>query len=115
MAWAHAHAAAVTAFFRPQCITRRWGGGNFVHDHTRTFSAVRRSSFLPLELPDEYTSGRVGTLHIYGAVRLGKSEWALAQFDNRRICATCAVWPNDPMGRIVGRRVIHEEIRDRLF
>lgn len=41
-----------------------------------------RSSFIPLELPPLYTSGKVGTLHIHGAVNLGKSEWALAQFDN---------------------------------
>ena len=35
-----------------------------------------------LALPDAYTSGAIGTLHICGAVRLRKSEWALAQFAN---------------------------------
>jgi hypothetical protein len=41
-----------------------------------------RSSFLPLELPEAFASGIVGTLHIWGTVNLGKSEWALAQFEN---------------------------------
>ena len=41
-----------------------------------------RTSFLPLTLPELFTSGAVGTLHIWGAIRLGKSEWALAQFAN---------------------------------
>ena len=39
-------------------------------------------SFLPLALPVQFTSRAVGTLHIWGAVRLGKSEWALSRFDN---------------------------------
>jgi hypothetical protein len=41
-----------------------------------------RNSFRTLALPGAYTTGVVGTLHIWGAVRLGKSEWALAQFEN---------------------------------
>ena len=41
-----------------------------------------RTSFLPLALPESFRSGTVGTLHIWGAIRLGKSEWALAQFEN---------------------------------
>ena len=41
-----------------------------------------RDSYHPLTLPEAYTSGVVGTLHIWGAIRLGKSEWALAQFAN---------------------------------
>ena len=41
-----------------------------------------RDSFKKLCLPEAFTSGMVGTLHIWGAVRLGKSEWALSQFDN---------------------------------
>ena len=148
----------------------------FVHNFAR-------SSFRPLELPEEYTSGRLGTLHIYGAVRLGKSEWALAQFDNplyvterndllefradwhdgmvidkltpcerppagftlaecerltdftlpaslrclyrtariprgvRKIVVSNLrdIWPDDPMGQIVGRRVVQIEIKERFF
>lgn len=41
-----------------------------------------RESFLPLALPEAFTTGAVGTLHVWGAVRLGKSKWALAQFKN---------------------------------
>ena len=41
-----------------------------------------RASILPLALPEAFTTRAVGTLHIWGAVRLGKSEWALAQFEN---------------------------------
>ena len=41
-----------------------------------------RSSFRVLELPEAYSSRRMGTLHIFGAINLGKTEWALAQFDN---------------------------------
>ena len=52
-------------------------------------------SFKFLALPEAFTSGAVGTLHIWGAVRLGKSEWALAQFANplhvtERNDATCS-------------------------
>ncbi len=49
----------------------RWFEHNFARD-----------SFLPLELPLAYTSGKVGTLQIWGAIELGKTEWALAQFEN---------------------------------
>ena len=41
-----------------------------------------RESFLPLVLPEAYTSGEVGTLQIWGPIRLGKTEWALSQFSN---------------------------------
>ena len=41
-----------------------------------------RASFKPLSLPTEFTSREMGTLQIYGPVRLGKTEWACAQFDN---------------------------------
>tara|TARA_B110001450_G_C17597058_1_gene471306 strand:- start:72 stop:1238 length:1167 start_codon:yes stop_codon:yes gene_type:complete len=41
-----------------------------------------RDSFLPLALPEAFATRAIGTLHIWGAVRLGKSEWALAQFEN---------------------------------
>lgn len=41
-----------------------------------------RESFLPLWVPEAYTSGAVGTLQIWGGVNLGKTEWALAQFAN---------------------------------
>ena len=41
-----------------------------------------RESFLPVTLPVAFTSRAVGTLHIWGAVHLGKSEWALSRFDN---------------------------------
>ena len=41
-----------------------------------------RDSFLPLALPEAFVARAIGTLHIWGAVRLGKSEWALAQFEN---------------------------------
>ena len=40
----------------------------------------RRDSYHTIALPEAYTSGAVGTLHIWGAIRLGKSEWALSQF-----------------------------------
>jgi hypothetical protein len=39
-------------------------------------------SFRTLAVPEAYTLGVVGTLHIWGPIRLGKSEWALAQFAN---------------------------------
>ena len=142
-----------------------------------------RSSFLPLVLPEAFVSGIVGTLHIWGTVNLGKSEWALAQFENplyvterndlleyragwhdgividklmprerppsgftlaecerltdfalpasirclyrtariprgvRKIVVTNArdAWPDDPMGQIVGRRVVQLEITKRLY
>ena len=41
-----------------------------------------RSTFLPLELPAPFVARTHGTLHIYGPRDLGKTEWALAQFDN---------------------------------
>ena len=47
----------------------------FEHNHART-------SFLSLALPEAYATGALGTLHIWGAVGLGKSEWALSQFEN---------------------------------
>ena len=142
-----------------------------------------RSSFLPRELPEPYACGRVGTLHIWGRVRLGKSEWALAQFENplyvterndlldfrtdwhdgividkvmprerspagftlaecerltdftlpasirclyrtariprgvRKIVVTNErhVWPDDPMGQLVGRRIVQFEVREQMF
>ena len=40
-----------------------------------------RSSFLSLELPDNFTSRAVGTLQIWGKRGLGKIEWALSQFE----------------------------------
>lgn len=46
----------------------------FDHNH-------RRDSFLP-HVPSAYSCGQVGTLHVHGAINLGKTEWALAQFDN---------------------------------
>ena len=47
------------------------------HEHN-----FARDSFLPLALPETFTTRALGTLHIWGAVRLGKSEWALSQFKN---------------------------------
>merc|ERR1711965_1119817 len=41
-----------------------------------------RSSFLSLDLPEEFTSRAVGTLQIWGKRGLGKTEWALSQFEN---------------------------------
>ena len=41
-----------------------------------------RASFKPLVLPLDFTSRKFGTLHIFGGVGLGKTEWACAQFDN---------------------------------
>ena len=38
--------------------------------------------FKPLALPPSFQSRQHGTLHIYGGVGLGKTEWACAQFDN---------------------------------
>ena len=40
------------------------------------------SAFLPQVLPQPFVSRAVGTLHIYGAINLGKTEWACAQFSN---------------------------------
>ena len=41
-----------------------------------------RASFKPLALPLAFTSRQFGTLHIYGGIGMGKTEWACAQFDN---------------------------------
>ena len=41
-----------------------------------------RDAFKALALPQSFTARQLGTLHIYGAVNLGKTEWACAQFDN---------------------------------
>ena len=41
-----------------------------------------RDQFIPVVLPASYVSGTLGTLHIWGPIRLGKTEWACAQFDN---------------------------------
>ena len=41
-----------------------------------------RSSFLSLDLPEEFTSRAVGTLQIWGKRGLGKTEWTLSQFEN---------------------------------
>ena len=41
-----------------------------------------RSTFLPLEMPLEFTSRVVGTLHVHGERDLGKTEWALSRFEN---------------------------------
>lgn len=41
-----------------------------------------RSAFKRHVLPAAFVSRAVGTLHIWGAIRLGKTEWACAQFDN---------------------------------
>ena len=38
--------------------------------------------FKPQILPASFVRREVGTLQIHGAVRLGKTEWACAQFDN---------------------------------
>ena len=47
----------------------------FEHNYTK-------DCFLPITLPLSYTSGAHGTLHIYGPINLGKTEWACAQFEN---------------------------------
>ena len=47
----------------------------FEHNYTK-------DCFLPITLPPSYTSGDHGTLHIYGPIKLGKTEWACAQFEN---------------------------------
>ena len=41
-----------------------------------------RGSFATLPVPELYARRVLGTLHIYGLVNLGKTEWALAQFEN---------------------------------
>lgn len=41
-----------------------------------------RDMFKPQVLPSAFESRQVGTLHIWGAIRLGKTEWACAQFHN---------------------------------
>jgi hypothetical protein len=142
-----------------------------------------RDSFLPVALPEAFSTRAVGTLHIWGAVNLGKSEWALSQFENPlyvterndlldfregwhdgividkleprerppsgfalaecerltdytlpasirclykpariprgvpKIVVTNVrdVWPADPEGQIVGRRVVQMHVRERLY
>ena len=137
-----------------------------------------RGQFLPLSLPPEFTSGKLGTLQVWGSICLGKTEWALAQFDNpllvtsrdslrsfvpnfhdgivldkmvfddwvvtdcesltdftqpaeikvrysvaripkftRKIVVSnrADVWPADPLGQLVGRRVVQLHIKSRLF
>lgn len=142
-----------------------------------------RDTFKNLQVPEAYATGAVGTLHIWGAVNLGKTEWALAQFENplhvterndllrfrpgwhdgividkivprerpsagfslqecekltdftlpasirclywiaeipkrvRKIVVTNArdVWPDDPHGQIVGRRVVQLEVVERTY
>jgi hypothetical protein len=142
-----------------------------------------RDSFRSLAVPQAFTSGAVGTLQIWGAIRLGKSEWALAQFANplyvtdrndlrdyrpgwhdgividkmmpcerppagftlaecekltdytlpasirclygvanipkrvRKIVVTNDrdVWPHDPHGQIVGRRVVQLQVIERTY
>ena len=136
------------------------------------------SQFKPIGLPPNYLSGKVGALHVYGAVCLGKTEWALAQFENpllvrskdalreflpghhdgividtmvfnnwtlaecealtdytqpsriacrygdakipkktRKIIVTNArdIWPHDPHGQLLGRRVSRIQIISPLF
>ena len=41
-----------------------------------------RDSFRALPVPEAYVSGVMGALHVYGPINIGKTEWALAQFDN---------------------------------
>lgn len=41
-----------------------------------------RDQFKPQALPADFKTRVTGTLQIHGAVRLGKTEWACAQFDN---------------------------------
>ena len=48
----------------------------------------RPADFLTVALPTSYTSGNLGTLHIYGRIHLGKTEWALAQFSNPILVTT---------------------------
>ena len=58
---------------------------NLLQNHKRptTFDHnFDRGSFIKLELPPAFVSRTFGTLHIFGAVNLGKTEWALAQFEN---------------------------------
>lgn len=47
----------------------------FDHNYTRNM-------FKPQQLPQAFEMREVGSLQIHGAVRLGKTEWACAQFDN---------------------------------
>ena len=47
-----------------------------------------RASFKPLTLPPAFVSGQHGTLHIYGGVNLGKTEWASSRFDNPLVINT---------------------------
>ena len=138
-----------------------------------------RDTFLALELPPLFAARKHGTHHIYGARDLGKTEWALAKFDNplyvternmlldfregwhdgividkmrpkdvftlhecealfdytqpagikclykvaripkrtKKIVVTnqCDVWPRDPDGILVGRRISQLEILSRTF
>ena len=47
-----------------------------------------RDQFMPVVLPAAYESGSVGTLQIWGPINLGKTEWALAQFENPLLVTT---------------------------
>ena len=40
------------------------------------------STFLPQAVPQAFLTGEIATLQIYGPIRLGKTEWACAQFKN---------------------------------
>lgn len=52
-------------------------------DHT-----FPRSAFKLPNLPTDFTSRKHGALQIYGAVNLGKTEWACAQFENPLLVTT---------------------------
>ena len=41
-----------------------------------------RDTFLKLDLPQAFLCREVGTLQVYGARNLGKTDWALSQFFN---------------------------------
>ena len=139
----------------------------------------KRDTFRALPVPEAYVSGTMGALHVFGAINLGKTEWALAQFDNpllvtqrndllefkpgwhdgividkvlprdsfslhecealfdfmqpasikclykvaripkktRKIIVTNSadVWPVDPHGILVGRRVVQMHVREKTF
>ena len=137
-----------------------------------------RNTFLPQTLPPAFVTRQVGCLQIYGAINLGKSEWASSQFENPLVVTsrdmlrkfrpnfhdgivvdkmtfkdwlvtdaeslleyfqgvqiTCRygiavipkrtakiiitnprdVWPADPLGTLVGRRVAQMEVVSRMF
>ena len=72
----------------------------------------KRDSFIPQAVPVSYVTKEVGTLQIYGAVRLGKTEWACAQFENPHLVtsrdALLDFRPNYHDGIVIDKMVFND-------